>query len=127
MINEYKIMYIPPSGTTAYCQHTWVTHVDDTCVGHIHMQVEANETIKFLDAWVHEDHRRKGVFRSLWDSRCNYVQREYLGYNVYAWCKPASLPLLLEKGFEGGDTCTYVQKRVTAKGKIPFEQCFVSC
>ena len=32
------------------------------------------------------------------------------GYTVYAWCKPASLPLLLEKGFDEGETCTYVEK-----------------
>jgi hypothetical protein len=31
---------------------------------------------------------------------------------VYAWCKPMSLPLLIEKGFKEGDTCVYVEKKI---------------
>jgi hypothetical protein len=34
---------------------------------------------------------------------------------VYAWCKPGSLPLLLEKGFTAGETCTYVEKVIEEK------------
>jgi GNAT superfamily N-acetyltransferase len=76
------------------------------------MEREENTKIKFLDAWVHEDHRRKGIFRKLWDARWDYVEAKYRGYLVYAWCKPASLPLLIEKGFDAGETCTYVEKTV---------------
>jgi hypothetical protein len=46
----------------------------------------------------------------LWDARWEYVQQQFKGYLVYAWCKPASLPLLLEKEFDAGETCTYVEK-----------------
>jgi hypothetical protein len=81
-------------------------------VGHIYMEREETQRIKFLDAWVHEDHRRKGIFRMLWDARWEYVQQRFKGYLVYAWCKPASLPLLIEKGFDAGETCTYVEKIV---------------
>ena len=69
-----------------------------------------DKKIKFLDAWVHEEHRLKGVFRMLWDTRWEYVKTRYSGYTVYAWCKPSSLPLLLEKEFNVGETCTYVEK-----------------
>ena len=79
-------------------------------VGHIYMEREENMRIKFLDAWVHEEHRRKGIYRMLWDARWEYVQQQFKGYLVYAWCKPASLPLLLEKEFDAGETCTYVEK-----------------
>tara|TARA_R110001592_G_scaffold3377_9_gene18890 strand:+ start:9627 stop:9899 length:273 start_codon:yes stop_codon:yes gene_type:complete len=90
------------------------------------MHIEPNEQIKFLDAWVHDDHRRMGIFRKLWDMRWKFVNKEYKGYKVYAWCKPMSLPLLLENGFEEGDTCTYVHRMVGDK-RPAFEQCFVSC
>jgi hypothetical protein len=57
-------------------------------------------------------HGAKGVFRMLWDARWEYVQSKYPGWLAYAWCKPASLPLLLEKGFDAGEMCTYVEKIV---------------
>ena len=66
-------MHIPPSGTTQYVKHTWVAHIENQCVGHIHFLLETNNRIHFLDAWVHEDHRRKGIFRLLWDTRWDYI------------------------------------------------------
>ena len=33
-----------------------------------------------MDAWVHEDFRRKGIFTSLWDERWEYVKKHYKGY-----------------------------------------------
>ena len=105
-------MYIPPSGTTQYTKHAWVAHIDNQCVGHIHLILEPNKTIKFLDAWVHEDYRRQGIYRKLWDTRWDYVNKHYNGYKAYACCKPMSLPLLLEKGFEAGETCVYVSLNI---------------
>jgi hypothetical protein len=84
--------------------------IENEIVGHIFMEKEVGNKIKFLDAWVHDDHRRKGIFRMLWDTRWNYVSEQYSGYLVYAWCKENSLPLLKEKGFETGEICTYVEK-----------------
>ena len=106
-------MHIPPSGTTQYVKHAWVAHIDNQCVGYIHFLLEPNNRIKFMDAWVHENHRRKGIFRTLWDTRWDYVSKHYNGYTAYAWCKPMSLPLLIEKGFKEGDTCVYVEKKIT--------------
>ena len=98
-------MHIPPSGTTQYVKHMWVAHIGNQCVGYIHFILEP-----FMDAWVHENHRRKGIFRKLWDIRWNFVQQHYKNYKAYAWCKPMSLPLLIEKGFDKGDKCVYVEK-----------------
>ena len=92
--------------------HGWIAHIDNELVGHIHMLLEANNKLKFLDAWVHEDYRRQGIYRRLWDTRWEYIKNNFNDWTAYAWCKPASLPLLLEKGFEAGDTITYVEKRV---------------
>jgi len=105
-------MHIPPSGTDQYVKHSWIAHIDNQCVGHTHLHVEPENRIKFLDAWVHPDHRRKGIFRHMWDTRWNYVKENFPGYTAYAWCKPMSLPLLIEKGFKKGDTCVYVEKKI---------------
>jgi len=123
MTNQYRIVHVPPSGTTQHVQHAWIASLEDLCVGHIHLQLEPDDKIKFLDAWVHPDYRRKGIFRKLWDIRWKYVERNFNGWKAYAWAKPMSLPLLLEKGFEEGDNCIYVEKDI--EGETPFT--FVSC
>jgi len=48
----------------------------------------------------------------MWDTRWDYVNKNFPGYIAYAWCKPMSLPLLVEKGFKEGDTCVYVEKKI---------------
>ena len=76
------------------------------------MQIQKDNKIKFLDAWVHEDYRRRGIYRSLWDKRWEYVNNTYSNKTIYAWCLSMSLPLLQEKGFNKGDTCVYVEKKI---------------
>jgi hypothetical protein len=61
---------------------------------------------------VDQEYRRTGVYRRLWDARWEYDSENYKGYLVYAWCKENSLPLLLEKGFDLGETATYVEKKI---------------
>ena len=92
--------------------HGWIAHIDNEPVGHIHMLLEANKRLKFLDAWVHEDYRRQGIYRRLWEERWNYIKENYNGWIAYAWAKPMSLPLLIEKGFNEGDNCIYVEKEI---------------
>lgn len=106
-MQDIKIVHLK---SNAQQLETWIAMLDGDVVGHIYMLREEGNKIKFLDAWVHEDHRLKGIFRKLWDTRWDYVKKKYQGHTVYAWCRPASLPLLLEKGFEAGETCTYVEK-----------------
>jgi predicted GNAT family acetyltransferase len=84
----------------------------EDAIGHIFMTLESNKRIKFLDAWVDEAHRRKGIYRKLWETRWEYVNENYKGYTIYAWCKDSSLPLLLEKGFKPGEIVTYVEKSI---------------
>ena len=122
---DYKVIYVPPSGTTQHTQHGWIATFGDVCVGHIRMQRESGKRIKFLDAWVHEDYRRKGIFRKLWETRWKFVQENFKGFKAYAWAKPMSLPLLMEKGFDEGDTCVYVEKVIEREEERPFT--FVSC
>ena len=102
-----SILYVP-SNTREL--HSWIAILNNECVGNVHLQIEPNKNIKLLDAWVHKDHRRKGIFRQLWNKRGEFIQQHYKSYKVYAWCKPMSLPLLIEKGFKAGETCIYVEK-----------------
>jgi len=90
----------------------WLAVDNGLTVGHIFMQEEPDFKLKFLDAWIHPAHRRKGIYRSLWETRWSYVSSAYPDYTVYAWCKDSSLPLLLEKGFIAGESCTYVERKV---------------
>ncbi len=106
----YKIVHFKSSGQNF---ESWIA-IDENkkSIGHIFMNIEKDNKIKFLDAWVDSEYRRKGIFRDLWDTRWSYVQENYKGFNVYAWCKETSLPLLLEKGFEAKEIVTYVEKEI---------------
>ena len=108
-MQDISILYVPSNAREL---HSWIAILNNECVGNVHLQIEPNKNIKLLDAWVHKNHRRKGIFRQLWDNRWEFIQQNYKGYKIYAWCKPMSLPLLLEKGFESGDTCVYVEKKI---------------
>lgn len=91
---------------------SWIAIINDEVVGHIFLKKEIDNKIKFLDAWVHPDWRRKGIYRRLWETRWDYVNKNYKGHLIYAWCKDSSLPLLLEKGFNSGEVVTYVEKKI---------------
>jgi GNAT superfamily N-acetyltransferase len=106
---EVEILWVPCG---AQDLESWIALVDHEVVGHIYLLHERDDRLKFLDAWVHPEWRRKGIFRKLWEARWESVQTRYPGKVVYAWCKPGSLPLLLEKGFETGEICTYVEKKI---------------
>ena len=110
MIDQIKVIRIK---TNAQNMFGWIALTpSDQPVGHIFMHVEPDKKIKFMDAWVHEEYRRQGIFRMLWDARWKYVTKNYAGHKAYAWCMPSSLPLLLEKGFTEGETCVYVEKDI---------------
>ena len=59
-MEEIKITHLKPNSQRI---ETWIALINDEVVGHIYMEKEPGDRIKFLDAWVHEDHRRKGIFR----------------------------------------------------------------
>jgi predicted GNAT family acetyltransferase len=109
MLDDIKIIHLK---SNAQRLETWIAMLNGEVVGHIYMEREENARIKFLDAWVDESHRRKGIYRKLWETRWEYVNENYKGHTVYAWCKDSSLPLLLEKGFNTGEIVTYVEKTI---------------
>lgn len=106
-----KIIYLHSNSQDL---HSWIAiNEEEKSVGHIYMKVEKNKKILFMDAWVCENHRRLGIFRKLWETRWEYVKENYMGYNVYSWCKESSLQFVLSKGFEAGELCTYVSREVS--------------
>jgi hypothetical protein len=108
-MKEIRITHLKPN---AQKTESWIALIEGEVVGHIYMEKEVGNKIKFLDAWVDERHRRMGIFRMLWDTRWEYVNQNFSGHTIYAWCKDTSLPLLVEKGFSTGEICTYVEKSI---------------
>jgi hypothetical protein len=111
MFMGFKVVHIKPNAQNI---EMWFAYdnITNEAIGHIFMSVEIGKKIKFLDAWVDENHRRRGIFRKLWETRWEFVNEYYKGYLVYAWCKDSSLQLLLEKGFTPGEIVTYVEKKI---------------
>lgn len=92
---------------------SWVAMNDnDEVVGHIFMLIEKDKRIKFMDAWVKTEYRRKGIYRKLWEERWEYVNKNFKGFTAYAWCKENSLPLLTEKEFDIIENSTLVEKEI---------------
>jgi hypothetical protein len=106
------IDYITHIKPNAQEVESWIAISNGEAIGHIYMKIENDKRIKFLDAWVHPNWRRKGVYRKLWETRWDYVNENYMGYIIYAWSKEDSLNLLVEKGFSTGEVCTYVEKKI---------------
>jgi hypothetical protein len=104
---DIKITHLKPNAQNI---EVWIAvdKATDITIGHVFMNIEIGNKLKLMDAWVHSDYRKMGIYRLLWETRWNYIKSNYNNYLVYAWCKKGSLPLLLEKGFESGESVTYV-------------------
>ena len=102
--------YIIKFDTNSQRLKGWLAIKDNETVGHCFMLVEPENKIKFLDAWVHEDHRRKGIYKMLWDARWEYCKENFKGYIVYAWCKNNSLPVYKKNEFDQLEIATHVEK-----------------
>ena len=73
VMEDIKIVHLK---SNAQKLETWIAMINGVVVGHIYMEREQDQKIKFLDAWVHVEHRRKGIFRKLWDTRWEYVKTD---------------------------------------------------
>jgi GNAT superfamily N-acetyltransferase len=105
---DIKIIRIETNAQNLY---GWIALSNtDTPIGHIFMQEELDNKVKFMDAWVHQDFRNQGIFTSLWETRWEFVKENFKGYTAYAWALPTSQHLLQKKGFEEGDVCVYMEK-----------------
>jgi len=106
--NQIKIIKIK---TNAQNLHGWIAlNNNDMPVGHIFMNEDIGNKLKFQDAWVHEQYRMKGVYTALFNARWEWVVKKYPDWTAYAWCKDTSKPLYVKAGFKEGEICTYMEK-----------------
>ena len=110
------LSYRLPSSTPDPSRHSscgWVAIIDDKEVGWCNMSFLPHNTIKFEDAFVDPDYRGKGIYRKLWDTRWEYVTKNFKGMKVIAYCKPITVGFYEEKGFEEVHKITLVEKTIT--------------
>ena len=110
------LSYRLPSYTPDPSRHSscgWVAIIDDKEVGWCNMSFLPHNTIKFEDAFVDPDYRGKGIYRKLWDTRWEYVTKNFKGMKVIAYCKPITVGFYEEKGFEEVHKITLVEKTIT--------------
>lgn len=106
-LDKLTVRLIPYNGRNLL---TWAAFLNQECIGNISLEIHPGKKLKFIDAWVHPDFRRLGIYRTLWDIRWEYCINNYKGYKTFAWCKEKSFPLFKEKGYTIGEMCTYVEK-----------------
>jgi predicted GNAT family acetyltransferase len=101
---ETKIISFRLPDTTSYPpRHNtfgWVAIVDDIEVGWVNMTLLPRKVIKFEDAYVLAQHREKGLYKKLWETRWDYINIHYIGYKVVAYCKESTVDYYRKKGFE---------------------------
>ena len=105
-----------PTNTPGPQRHTscgWVAMNDNKEVGWCNMSFLPHNTLKFEDAYVDPDYRGKGIYRKLWDTRWEYVTKNFKGMKVIAYCKPITVGFYEEKGFEEVHKITLVEKTIT--------------
>tara|TARA_B100000925_G_C21892367_1_gene423417 strand:+ start:33 stop:374 length:342 start_codon:yes stop_codon:yes gene_type:complete len=110
------LSYRLPSSTPDPSRHSscgWVAIIDDKEVGWCNMSFLPHNTLKFEDAFVDPDYRGKGIYRKLWDTRWEYVTKNFKGMKVIAYCKPITVGFYEEKGFEEVHKITLVEKTIT--------------
>lgn len=107
------VSYRLPTTTPNPTKHNdcgWVAIVDGVEVGWITMTFKPDNSIRFEDAFVHPDHRGKGIYRKLWDTRWEYVTANFKGMKIHAYCKPPSVNLYKEKEFTFVENVVLVEK-----------------
>ena len=110
MEQEIKIIKIE---TNAQNLHGWLAlNNADQPVGHIFMSEDVGNKVKFQDAWIRDDYRMRGIYTTLFNTRWEWVLKNYPGWTAYAWCKDSSKPLYIKKGFSEGEVCTYMEKKI---------------
>ena len=110
------LSYRLPSSTPDPSRHSscgWVAIIDDKEVGWCNMSFLPHNTLKFEDAFVDPDYRGRGIYRKLWDTRWEYVTKNFKGMKVIAYCKPITVGFYEEKGFEEVHKITLVEKTIT--------------
>jgi len=107
------ISYKLPSNTPDPSRHSscgWIAMVDGHEVGWCNMSFLPENTLKFEDAFVLPGYRGRGIYRKLWDTRWEYVNKNLKDMKIIAYCKPITVNFYKEKGFEEVHKITLMEK-----------------
>lgn len=94
----------------------WVWVVTDNehgVIGKATMKVRNHHIVRLQDAWVHENFRGKGIYRSLYEARMDFINEWYKDYTIQSYCRPITRDVLLKDGFECTEVLYIMQKNHT--------------
>ena len=107
---DYKIIHLKTNSTQLY---SWLAVTpDNTTIGHVFLQAELDNKVKFFDDFVCEDYRGYGIYKALWDKRWEYAQQNFPNHTAYAFCLPTSLNTYKKNGFEEQVAAIKVEKLI---------------
>lgn len=105
--NNIEIIFL---NTNAQQTKGWLAIENGITVGHVFLKEELDGSIKFMDAWVAETHRKQGIYKELFKRRYEYAIEHYKGCKIIVWCYDNSLPVALQYDFKPMKVCTYLEK-----------------
>ena len=73
---------------------------DNEAVGWANLTLQLNNKITLQDAYVVEGYRKQGIYSKLWEKRMKYIEKNFKGYEVSAYCNEVSLDKFLRNGFK---------------------------
>ena len=102
-----------PTATPDPTRHSscgWVAICDNKEVGWCNMTFLPDNVLKLEDAFIHADYRGKGIYKNLWNTRMDYINKHYNNYKLMAYCKPTTLEFYKKQGFIEKEIITLVEK-----------------
>ena len=76
--------------------------IDDSqeIAGKCSFKLRENDTIRYQDAYVNENHRGKGVYTLLFNARQNYVDANYPSHTLQAYCRDTTIEKFKKNKFK---------------------------
>lgn len=78
--------------------------------GKCSFKIREGDIIRYQDAYVNEEYRKKGFYSKLFDARQKYVDDNYPDYKVEAFCKDSTLKKFIDNGFKIKENLYLVEK-----------------
>ena len=68
--------------------------------GKVSFKLREGNIVRYQDAFVNENHRKKGIYKMLFDARQMYVDVNYPNHKIEAYCRDTTLEMFKKNGFE---------------------------
>lgn len=78
--------------------------------GKCSFKIREGDIIRYQDAYVSDNHRNQGIYKSLFHARQLYVEENYPNHQIEAFCRKSTLPLFQKEGFEICENLYWVKK-----------------